>query len=329
MASSFIHCPTQIQHPARKPNIPMEFVSYPSTPDFFKFTNPKYITPTKGTSFIGTVKLHGTNASILCRNSPTPTFQYQSRNKVISTLPGDDNAGTAAFFSALPMSTIIKEILRIRRVETFEEIFIAGEWAGTGIQSGVAVAYLERFFAIFNIQVDGHWVDIRDYNTVHLPHHRVYNIANFKTYEVEIDLNDAADCGRAYDLMKNYTLEVANLCPVGKDLLELEGAKLILKGGAPQVFGGEGIVWTMVPTPEYDTQLFNFKTKADQFLPVNTKASKRPPLTNARDSEKVAAFVDYVLGKYTLSMNRSAIIYTYYRGYKDGARYRVFARNGP
>jgi RNA ligase len=306
----------------------MEFVEYPSTPDFFKFTNPTYTKPTKGTSFIGTVKLHGTNASILCRSSPTLIFQYQSRNKVISTLPGDDNAGTAAFLSALPMSTIINEILRIRQVETFEEIFIAGEWAGTGIQTGVAVAHLERFFAIFNIQVDGHWVDIRDYNTVHLPRHRVYNIANFKTYEVDFDLNDAADCGKAYDLMKEYTLEVANLCPVAKDLLELEGAKVILKKGAPQVFGGEGIVWTIVPTPEYDAQLFNFKTKADQFLPVNAKASKRPPPTNATDSEKVAAFVDYVLGKYTLSMNCGASVYTYYRGDKDGARHRVFARNG-
>jgi hypothetical protein len=308
-------------------NIPMEFVAYPSTPDFFKFTNPKYIKPTKGTSFVGTVKLHGTNASILCRSSPTLTFQYQSRNKVISTLPGDDNAGTAAFFSTLPMSTIINEILRIRRVENFEEIFIAGEWTGTGIQSGVAVAYLERFFAIFNIRVDGHWVDIRDYKTVHLPRHRVYNIANFKTYEIDINVHDAADCGRAYNLMKKYTLEVANSCPVGNALLEPEGAKPILKKGAPQVFGGEGIVWTMVPTPEYDTQLFKFKTKADQFVPVNAKASKRPPPVNG--AEKVAAFVDYVLGKYTLSMNRSTRIDTYYRGDQDGARHRVFARNGP
>jgi hypothetical protein len=173
---------------------------------------------------------------------------------------------------------------------------------GTGIQAGVAVAYLERFFAIFNIRIDGHWVDIRDCKTVQLPQHCVYNIANFKTYELDINLNDEADCGRAYDLMKRCTLEVADSCPVGKDLLQMEGAKLILKKGAPQVFGGEGIVWTMVPTPEYDTQLFNFKTKADQFLPVNAKVSKQAPTVNAAEAERVAEFVDYVLGTYALSM---------------------------
>lgn len=303
------------------PLLTMDFVAYPATPDFHKFMQhvrrnlfrrdsgappsdtievaPVYL-DLETQTFLGTIKLHGTNASIRCRSvdGSDPTFQYQSRNKIITSR--DDNAGCAAFLSTIPLSTLINEILRIRKIATFEEIFIVGEWAGTGIQKGVAIASLERFFAIFNIQIDGHWVDMREYKTVHLPEKRIYNIANFPTYEVSMNLDDAADRERAFNLMKSYTLDVTTTCPVGAELFQVEDAKVISKKkkNTPntRVLGGEGIVWTLVPKPPHDTNLLNFKTKGEQFLAVGRKAAEqRPlPLTNP---EKVAAFVDYALGE--------------------------------
>lgn len=283
----------------------MAFVAYPSTPDFAKFR--KNITPVSATpdgepsaftpaleprrrTFVGTVKLHGTNASIILRNSSNPVLQYQSRNKVISTQPSDDNLGAAAFLSKIPLDILLAEILRIRGVSIFEEIFIAGEWAGTGIQKGVAIASLKRFFAIFNIRVDGHWVDIRDYETVHSPAHRVYNVANFKTFEVTIDIDNDEEWRTGLKQMKQYSLEVANRCPVGEALLQEEDATPISKKGGALVAVGEGIVWTMAPTPDNDYQLYNFKMKSEQFS-ATAYASK--PRATGSVTDEVVAFVDF------------------------------------
>jgi len=288
----------------------MAFVAYPSTPDFAKFrknfilvnsvsattsgeTN-LALEPRKRT-FVGAVKLHGTNASIIIRNSSNPVVQYQSRNKVISTDPKDDNIGTAAFLSNVPLDTLLAEILRIRGASEFEEIFIVGEWAGTGIQKGVAIASLKRFFAIFNIRVDGHWVDIRDYKTVHSPVDRVYNIANFMTFEVTIDIDNDEDWGTVFKQMKQYTLEVAGRCPVGETLLQEVDATAVSKNGGAPVAAGEGIVWTMVPTSGNDYQLYNFKMKAEQFSV--TAYAPKSRATGSVNHDAVTEFVDFALGK--------------------------------
>lgn len=287
----------------------MAFVAYPSTPEFAKFR--KNILPVSATTdgepsaftplleprkrtFVGAVKLHGTNGSIIIRNSSNPVIQYQSRNKVISTQPKDDNSGAAAFLSQIPLEILLAEILRIRGAGVFEEIFIVGEWAGIGIQKGVAIASLKRFFAIFNIRVDGHWIDIRDYKTVHSPAHRVYNIANFKTFEVTIDIDNDEEWRKGLKKMKQYSIEVASRCPVGEALLqEVDATPVSEKDGAP-VAAGEGIVWTMAPTSGDDYQLYNFKMKSEQ---LSATASAPKSLATGSVNDAVAAFVDFALGK--------------------------------
>lgn len=254
--------------------------------------------PLKGT-FIGTVKLHGTNISIVFTRSGDDVNepQLQSRNKIIT--PQSDNAGAATWLKTTNLTSILKEILRIRGIEIkdFEEVLVVGEWAGMGIQKSVAINAFKPFFAIFNIRIDGHWVDIRRYSSVQRPKERILNIANFEAFEVDINLEDPEDSDRAFNLMKEYTLRVSTTCPVAVQLLAEEGAGTSApkkKNTRPTLTTGEGIVWTMVPQPENDTVLYNFKTKGEQFL-----ATSRPPTKAKQPASQTKAeeFVDFALGE--------------------------------
>jgi hypothetical protein len=282
----------------------MAFVSYPSTPDFAKFERDhrykdggsKHL---KGT-YIGTVKLHGTNISIVYTMSNRATPQFQSRNLIIT--PTKDNMGAAAFLSQAPLRPLIDEIMSIYGQEDFAEVLIAGEWAGEGIQKGVALSSLPRFYAVFNIRIDGHWVDLRKYTTAHSPEHRIYNIINFTTYSVDIDFQTDTEAITAQ--MEDLTEAVATKCPVGAELKE----DLSTLMAAPDVSGskkkkkpvpvstGEGIVWTLVPEPPFDTTLYNFKTKSEQFL-TTAKAPKQPRVDRSEELAKAKDFADFALAE--------------------------------
>jgi len=280
----------------------MAFVPYPATPDFAKFEcDLRYDEgrPRKGT-FIGTVKLHGTNISIIYTMSDRGTPQFQSRNQIIT--PTKDNMGAAAFLSKAPLRSLIDEIMRVYEQEDFTEVFIAGEWAGEGIQKGTALSSLPRFYAIFNIRVDGHWVDLRKFKTVHSPDHRIYNIINFTTYSKDIDFQ--SDNSAVFAGMEMLTQEVATMCPVGAELKEdlstLMGALDISSSKKKKkpvaVSTGEGIVWTLVPEPPFDTILYNFKTKSERFLTA-AKAPKEPRADRSGELAKAKDFVDFALAE--------------------------------
>ena len=283
----------------------MAFVPYPSTPDFAKFAtdlrfNDDGRKPRKGT-FIGTVKLHGTNITILYTMSNRETPQFQSRNQIIT--PTKDNVGAAAYLSQAPLRPLIDEIMRIHEQEDFTEVLIAGEWAGEGIQQGVAVSTLSRFYSIFNIRIDGHWVDIRKYKTVHSPEHRIYNIINFTTYSKDIDFQ--ANTSAVFAEMEELTKEVATKCPVGAELkddlsslmgaLDISDSKKKKKKPIP-VSTGEGIVWTLVPEPPFDTTLCNFKTKSERFH-TTARAPREPRADRSDELARAKDFADFALAE--------------------------------
>ncbi len=190
----------------------VQHVAYPSTPSFDNFKrdylralkyNPPEGSPQGGGSddlledvqlrsrpprrgaFIGTIKLHGTNASIVYTKGAKRLPQIQARTWVIED--GKDSMGTRALLSKAPLHELVDEILRIHKSETFEEIYVVGEVAGRGIQKGVAITNLEPFFAIFNVRINGNWVDIRDYKSVALPKYRIFNVAQYPTFAITID----------------------------------------------------------------------------------------------------------------------------------------------
>lgn len=164
---------------------------------------------------------------------------------------------------------------------------IAGELGGKGIQKGVAIVEMERFFCVFNIRIDEEWVDMARYATVEIPKKRVFNIMNYKTFEVEIDITK--DTREIYKQLMKYTVEVGATCPFAASFADSRGN--------PIIGVGEGIVWTLIPNdmhhPSLKSQLINFKTKAEAFT---TTASQPKLPVDAGATERATKFVDYAVG---------------------------------
>ncbi|KAJ7104179.1 hypothetical protein B0H15DRAFT_757508, partial [Mycena belliarum] len=289
-------------------------IAYPSTPNFNNFKTdyvralnlqlqgdaapnsdehiPKSRLPTKAT-FFGTVKLHGTNATIVFRDGNRFRPQIQSRSWIIES-NRKDNLGTYALLSAAPLYSLVDQILAVRgHGSHFEEIYVCGEIAGKGVQKDVAIGALERFFAIFNIRIDGRWVDMRQYKSCSLPEYRVYNTAQYRTFEIDIDFQ--VETTVISEQMDQYTAEVCDECPFGAAFVDTAGTQI----SGP----GEGIVWTMVQTlfmnegGAFDaTTLHNFKTKGEKFATTSTPRNRQEN-NDPAVSDATVQFANYALGE--------------------------------
>jgi hypothetical protein len=194
--------------------------------------------------FTGTVKLHGTNASV-CYNLSEGLW-IQSRENIITEK--QDNAGFARFvgehYSAF--MAIIDAIYTDNNI-TDRSLTVAlfGEWCGGSIQKGVGISNLPKSFFIFGAKVldnrletpEETWLSTKGYRS---PDDKIYNVEDYANYEVKIDFNDPSAVS---EYMQGLTLAVEEECPIAK------------------AFGfsgvGEGIVWKAM----WDGKLFTFKVK--------------------------------------------------------------------
>lgn len=96
--------------------------------------------------FIGTVKCHGTNASIVFDNDTgNHTFQSRERELTIES----DNAGFVMWGERNIDS--LRKIFNRVVTNKAEKVVIFGEWCGGSIQKGVALNQIPKMFVIFNI----------------------------------------------------------------------------------------------------------------------------------------------------------------------------------
>lgn len=120
------------------------FLPFPDIEQFHQVMKTVRVYPQYGTkpaTYRGKVKLHGTNAAVQIRYDNR--VLAQSRSSIISI--GNDNAGFAAWVEAK------KDLWLTKAMDKTVTIF--GEWAGPGIQKGVAVNQIPRksffVFAVF------------------------------------------------------------------------------------------------------------------------------------------------------------------------------------
>ena len=208
--------------------------------------------------FIGTTKLHGTNAGVII-DFYNETVYYESRENVIFN--GKDNAGFAAYMSTIQEEFVNMIINNLRLNETdfsnksmWEDNILAiyGEWCGGSIQKGVALNQLEKMFVIFNATIRTRekvesktldWFPVEEINKLKITDKKVHNIYDFKTWEIEIDFDKHHESTNS---IIDITLQVEDECPF---------AKAFGKEGI-----GEGIVFICVTKP-YNTSEFWFKSK--------------------------------------------------------------------
>lgn len=197
-------------------------------------------------SFNGSVKLHGTNASVVY-DPYTTELWCQSRENVIT--PEKDNAGFARFVAEnkqnfmtivnVAATTFGQQLLR-----PGDLIAVYGEWCGGSIQKKVALNELSKMFVIFGIKIvrideerDDErfsiWftvdelIKVADQLEAELPEGcQIFSIQKFKTWSVEIDF---AYPEVVINKLVELTADVEACCPVG-DAFGVKGT-------------GEGIVW--------------------------------------------------------------------------------------
>lgn len=217
--------------------------------------------------FEGTVKLHGSNASVVCETDKHDDFWAQSRERVLSAL--NDNFGFAQFCykHQAVMSALLKEAQRHHVNNNVTHYAVYGEMCGGNVQKGVALSQLPKMFVIFGIvawtaetDADGNYTDVaRRYFSsekikaviadakehVMFPEN-IYSVFDFPTYSVDVDFNQPE---AMQNLIADITVAVEQECPVGKQLGALGT--------------GEGVVWRCV-TPGYNTSRFMFKVKGEK-----------------------------------------------------------------
>lgn len=193
----------------------------------------QHLSPYPVLDFVGTVKLHGTNSSVVKYKDK---IEFQSRERVLNLQ--QDN-----YQFMLSMSNKSLDFL-FENIDFNEHIAVFGEWVGQGIQSGVAVSNLPKTFVIFAYNIDGVWADIQrsDFSQ------NIYHIENFPTWNLEIDFNSPES---SQNRLVELTEQVEKECPVGKHFGFLGT--------------GEGIVWT---TPD---RRYCFKVKGEKHSVTKVK----------------------------------------------------------
>lgn len=217
--------------------------------------------------FTGTVKLHGTNA---CAGLNVQTGErfYQSRERMIDIK--SDNAGFAMWASgSKDLENYLKNLALCFSAK--ETVHIYGEWAGKGVQKGVAISELEKSFYIFGIKIDGEWVPLPEPLIDNGQYfERIHFINNFPSFEVEIDFQYPE---AAQNELVRLTMEVEQECPVSKQL------------GVSGI--GEGIVWNC----DWEGMHLMFKTKGEKHSASKVNSLKEiAPI----DAEKIATTKEFV-----------------------------------
>lgn len=232
-------------------------------------------------NFKGTVKLHGTNASVAFDG--INGFRTQSRTRIITPL--DDNHGFVKFAHEKHsiFMGIFKDLEDFRDINLMENtIIIYGEWAGKGINDKAGITTLEeKTFFIFGVKVKplvnefiedneqtSNWLYVNHKDLIHNDD-RIYHIDQFETYNVEIDFSKPKNI---LEMFNKLVDEVEGECPVSKQFGIDNGV-------------GEGIVWSC----DYKGSRYMFKTKGDKH---SKSKVKRVQSVDPEKLKSVDAFVE-------------------------------------
>ncbi len=228
-------------------------------------------------TFKGTVKLHGTNASV-CYN-PVGDIWAQSKENIISV--EQDNVGFAFFVESNKDSfrDLISEIMIKNDLDMDKNsISIYGEWCGSSIQKGVGITNLPKSFFIFGVKISpitadedeeklnpAYWVD---YSYLRNTAKNIFNIDDYQTYSIDVDFNMPQ---LVQNQLSELTIAVEDECPVAKAF------------GFPNTIG-EGIVWTT----NVNGVTYRFKTKGEKH------SSSKVKTIGTVDVEKLNSIKDFV-----------------------------------
>ena len=251
------------------------------------------LSPLPTLEFIGTVKLHGTNASIVAHEDGTITFHSKSRTLAHMDIDGtvehlSDNMEFAQSMERRKWGvkcTVDRAVGAVRkRYGTVKyPVKISGEWVGQGVQKGVGISMLnKKSFFVFGVKSGNTdqvgkrgWLPLDMITDVKSVDDNIFNVMDYQVERLEIDFNNPA-------YAQNYLVEATNkveaMCPVAKEFGH-EGI-------------GEGLVWQPVDNQYSYYSGTWFKTKGNKHS-VSKVKSVAAICPEKLDSIK--AFVEYAV----------------------------------
>lgn len=214
--------------------------------------------------FVGTVKLHGTNAAVGIKDGQ---IYCQSRKRIIT--PEDDNMGFARFVE--DNKDFFAQLLKDAANQyDSQDVLLYGEWCGKGIQKGVGISEVPKMFVVFEISTDKGIHCPSGFNlipdTKDIP---VYNIFNFGAYHISVDFSNP---DLAANTLSRITDEVEKSCPAAK-YFGVDGV-------------GEGVVWR----GNFNGIDLKFKVKGDKH---SVSKVKKIATVDPEVLENIQQFVEY------------------------------------
>lgn len=233
-------------------------------------------------TFIGTVKLHGTNAGVRRFHGK---FQPQSREQIIDET--HDNMGFAKYVASLDQD-LLNDLFDQIGTEKDDDITIYGEWCGSGIQDTVAICQLPvKQWVIFAAKRNGEYVaQINKLEPGLLEANNVYNIHRIPPFVVEVNFKTPE---YAVPEFEKYVAQVEAECPWAKSF-GISGM-------------GEGIVWKCLERP-IDSDLW-FKTKGAKHSKSKVKTIASMDIEKV---ESIKACVELILPEGRLKQGLDALI---------------------
>ena len=219
------------------------------------------------------IKLHGTNAGV--QVTTTGKVAAQKRSQIITSQA--DNAGFAAW--------VEKNLDYFAALKTTGNITIFGEWCGSNIQKGVAIARLKRkIFAVFAIQIGDDVTTVKkleirpEHIAKILPQHDDIYVLPFYGVPITINFGDEIQLQSAAETINKMVEDVEKIDPWVKDTFDIEGV-------------GEGLVMypdvdKVVEKAEYTEYIFKAKGIKHQ-----TVKSKKAVSIAPEQAENIEQFV--------------------------------------
>lgn len=232
----------------------------------------------------GTVKLHGTNAGIIfIYNELINEYEFYTQKREGIVTPQHDNYGFSAFINTKPVKDLLYKIPFSKYTDEDKPIIkVYGEWIGQKIQKGVAISELSKRMVIFGVKVNNIFIDNEDLKNVKLPNHYIYNILDYKTFEVEVDFNNPKEAAEEIEKMVD---EVEKECPVGKAF------------GVTGI--GEGIVFKPINKGWFGSD-FMFKAKGEKHSNVGSKNKKNKVEISPEVLKNINNLVDNIVPEWRL-----------------------------
>lgn len=241
-------------------------------------------------SYEGTVKIDGTNASIVRQLTADTPFMFRSREREI--VPGDDHMGFATWGTE-NIEGLLNPLYR-HIASFFENVYpeetevqIVGEWCGEGISKGVGVCLIPKTFVVFGIRIvpvseneniwfTRQWVERFIQPFTRSDFHYIYE---FDTWVVDVDFSNPSAVQPA---LEQLARQVEKRCPVA--------GKLIVDPDSNMILIGEGVVWTPIGSTTstfVDCGELSFKTKGNLHKVTKTRT------VVSINVEKVASIAEF------------------------------------